>query len=155
MQACTSQCTKILSCGHRCPLQCHAGNCSPPEDCKKKVNLRCPCRRIKKEARCFERHQKIPKCDAECRRVQEEKEEERRREEAARREAEEREEKESEEALLRQLRPRRRRSRRRVEDEEEPSFFERHRTVLLRVAGGCVAAVAVLGIAATFVYMKE
>ena len=27
------------------------------------------------EARCFERHQKIPKCDAECRRVQEEKEE--------------------------------------------------------------------------------
>ena len=80
---------------------------------------------------------------------------ERCREEEAQREAKEREEREREEALLRQLRPRRRRPRQRVEHEEELSFFEQHRTVLMRVMGGCVVAVGVLGIAATYVYMKD
>ena len=56
---CPCMCTLILSCiymylvyqlpcGHRCPRQCHPGSCPSPEKCRRKVTLRCSCRRIKK-----------------------------------------------------------------------------------------------------------
>lgn len=37
-----------LTCGHRCPLTCHPGPCPPHSTCKKKISLKCPCKRIKK-----------------------------------------------------------------------------------------------------------
>uniref|UniRef100_A0A3B4A793 NF-X1-type domain-containing protein n=1 Tax=Periophthalmus magnuspinnatus TaxID=409849 RepID=A0A3B4A793_9GOBI len=46
LTSCNNQCPKELSCGHRCRLLCHPGDCGA--QCVHKVKLRCPCRRIKK-----------------------------------------------------------------------------------------------------------
>ena len=68
LQTCNSQCTRQvyirssciwltthilspslqLSCGHRCPLTCHHGNCPSESTCMKRVSVRCSCKRIKK-----------------------------------------------------------------------------------------------------------
>ncbi|CAG0908575.1 unnamed protein product, partial [Cyprideis torosa] len=61
-----------MSCGHPCPLTCHPGPCPSAEGCRKRVNLRCPCRRIKQAAICCEAMQQgkgqLPqlKCDQTC-----------------------------------------------------------------------------------------
>lgn len=41
-----------MSCGHRCTKDCHSGPCSAPQNCKKKVVIRCPCKRQKKDFSC-------------------------------------------------------------------------------------------------------
>ena len=56
-----------LSCGHRCPQQCHNGVCPPADKCQRKVTIRCGCRHIKKEFRCSEATK--VSCDAECTRI--------------------------------------------------------------------------------------
>ena len=56
-----------LSCGHRCPQQCHDGVCPSADKCQRKVTIRCRCRRIKKEFRCSEATKVL--CDAECARI--------------------------------------------------------------------------------------
>ena len=48
MLSCRGRCPKIISCGHACALDCHAGLCTDPSQCKKKIVLRCPCKRLKK-----------------------------------------------------------------------------------------------------------
>ena len=56
-----------LSCGHRCPQQCHDGACPSAVKCQRKVTIRCGCRRIKKEFRCSDATE--VSCDAECARI--------------------------------------------------------------------------------------
>ncbi|XP_015921379.2 NF-X1-type zinc finger protein NFXL1 [Parasteatoda tepidariorum] len=68
MLSCLNRCPKQMSCSHRCILSCHAGECASRENCKKKVSLRCPCKRIKKEVICsslINNESKII-CDQEC-----------------------------------------------------------------------------------------
>jgi NF-X1-type zinc finger protein NFXL1 len=48
MLTCKGRCPRTLSCGHQCALDCHAGPCSDPAKCKKKLVTYCPCKRIKK-----------------------------------------------------------------------------------------------------------
>ncbi|XP_019859991.1 PREDICTED: NF-X1-type zinc finger protein NFXL1-like [Amphimedon queenslandica] len=74
LQACNNQCTKLLSCGHRCSYSCHSGNCSPVDQCSQKVTFRCSCKRLKKDLKCHER-EKRPVCNEECSRIKKEKEE--------------------------------------------------------------------------------
>lgn len=52
LQCCKNQCNKMMSCGHRCTKDCHSGPCSAPQNCKKKVVIRCPCKRQKKDFSC-------------------------------------------------------------------------------------------------------
>lgn len=46
-RSCGMECTKKLSCGHTCKLQCHAGPCRPVEECQSKVRVSCKCRHRK------------------------------------------------------------------------------------------------------------
>lgn len=52
MQSCKNQCNKLISCSHRCSKECHSGPCSLPEDCHKRVTVRCSCKRLRKEFPC-------------------------------------------------------------------------------------------------------
>ena len=50
--SCGHACQKALAlCGHPCPVLCHRGECIP-DNCQRKVTVRCPCRRQKEEWRC-------------------------------------------------------------------------------------------------------
>jgi NF-X1-type zinc finger protein NFXL1 len=51
--SCGQKCQKALtSCTHTCQEVCHAGPC-PENLCKKRVVVKCPCKRIKKEMLCI------------------------------------------------------------------------------------------------------
>ena len=53
--SCKVQCPLAYEgCGHPCQALCHAGPCPNAEKCRKKRTLRCPCRREKKDFRCWE-----------------------------------------------------------------------------------------------------
>lgn len=62
-----------MLCGHRCTMVCHTGLCATGESCKKKITLRCPCKRIKKEMQCSTQQKKVTvlSCDDECITIQE------------------------------------------------------------------------------------
>ncbi|GIY84144.1 NF-X1-type zinc finger protein NFXL1 [Caerostris extrusa] len=48
LMCCSNRCPKEMSCGHRCILICHSGPCSEQKQCKKKIVLRCPCKKGRK-----------------------------------------------------------------------------------------------------------
>jgi len=66
--SCQDQCPKLMECGHRCLLLCHAGPCSPISQCKKKVKVTCACKRKKEDFRCFNVNsgQSPVSCDQDC-----------------------------------------------------------------------------------------
>ncbi|XP_054708933.1 NF-X1-type zinc finger protein NFXL1-like [Uloborus diversus] len=66
--SCSNRCPKQISCGHRCTLLCHAGLCSTIENCKKKITVRCPCKRRKREIQCCNqtKNGNHLECDDEC-----------------------------------------------------------------------------------------
>ncbi|CAL1287464.1 unnamed protein product [Larinioides sclopetarius] len=68
LMCCSNRCPKEMGCGHRCILLCHSGSCSDQKLCKKKVVLRCPCKRKKKDMQCAALLQSNISlvCDAEC-----------------------------------------------------------------------------------------
>jgi NF-X1-type zinc finger protein NFXL1 len=85
---CSGTCPKQLPCGHRCPLTCHSGVCDAV--CRRNVTIRCSCKRLKKEARCYDAKNTQVNCDSECKRLLKEKrareiEEEQKKEEEQRR----------------------------------------------------------------------
>ncbi len=61
-----------MACGHRCTITCHRGQCSTSETCKKKIILRCPCKRQKKDIQCFMQSRTDLQllCDDECTKLQ-------------------------------------------------------------------------------------
>uniref|UniRef100_A0A6M2EAB8 NF-X1-type domain-containing protein n=1 Tax=Amblyomma tuberculatum TaxID=48802 RepID=A0A6M2EAB8_9ACAR len=65
LQSCKNRCCKQLECGHRCPLNCHPGACAQPSQCRKKVTVRCPCKRRKVEGPCCELKSSLD-CSNEC-----------------------------------------------------------------------------------------
>ncbi|CAK8683714.1 NF-X1-type zinc finger protein NFXL1-like [Clavelina lepadiformis] len=98
MASCGNHCPKLLSpCEHLCPLQCHPGQCPPSTECSKKITVRCPCKRRKKESVCSYIHLENFKlqCDDECmkvkaaKRAEKEEAEQRKRDEEARKQLEE------------------------------------------------------------------
>merc|ERR1719427_2046388 len=61
-------------CGHKCPMDCHHGDCLTNEQCTKKITLKCKCKRIKKEIRCQQLYiddkiQQNIKCDDVCKQL--------------------------------------------------------------------------------------
>uniref|UniRef100_A0A4W3I8K5 Nuclear transcription factor, X-box binding like 1 n=1 Tax=Callorhinchus milii TaxID=7868 RepID=A0A4W3I8K5_CALMI len=50
LNSCKNQCPKQLPCGHRCKAICHSGDCAT--NCKQRVKLKCPCKRIKRKLKC-------------------------------------------------------------------------------------------------------
>lgn len=81
--SCKNHCNKSISCSHRCMKECHSGPCSDPTSCRKRVTIRCPCRRIKKDAICHLviSGQVVVECDEVCLEKIKALEEEKRREE--------------------------------------------------------------------------
>ncbi|GFT66664.1 NF-X1-type zinc finger protein NFXL1 [Nephila pilipes] len=71
LMSCSNRCPKEIICGHRCILLCHSGSCSDQNQCKKKVLLRCPCKRKKTEVQCFNLIEKNISCDDDCLKHQE------------------------------------------------------------------------------------
>lgn len=73
MLSCQNRCPKELSCGHRCPVICHPNNCPTNEVCKKKVTIRCFCKRIKREYLCnaVTSNKIAIECDEICKELQE------------------------------------------------------------------------------------
>lgn len=53
IQSCKNQCNKLVSCGHRCTKDCHSGSCSESQNCHKRVVVRCPCKRQRKDFFCY------------------------------------------------------------------------------------------------------
>ncbi|XP_064481964.1 NF-X1-type zinc finger protein NFXL1-like [Ornithodoros turicata] len=140
LQSCKNRCCKELECSHRCPVTCHDGPCPPRSVCKKKVSLKCPCRRIKVEGSC--NGTEPPTCDSECAAAKKAAEAER-----LQKELEEQKASQDNEAEITPLEyhPRRkRRDRRRHEVvEEDASFWVKHK-VLFGLATVCTVFVVVV-----------
>lgn len=73
LKSCTNRCPKQMLCGHRCTMICHKKDCDTGENCKKKITLRCPCKRQKKEIQCSQqlKNPLLLSCDDNCIDVQE------------------------------------------------------------------------------------
>jgi NF-X1-type zinc finger protein NFXL1 len=52
MQSCQVPCTKTISCGHQCTLNCHAGECTQAAQCTEKQVLKCACKTLRKSVIC-------------------------------------------------------------------------------------------------------
>nr|AAW22876.1 unknown [Solanum lycopersicum] len=53
VRSCGGPChRKLPNCTHLCPETCHPGECPSPDQCSKKVNVRCGCQSFKKELLC-------------------------------------------------------------------------------------------------------
>ncbi|XP_076351913.1 NF-X1-type zinc finger protein NFXL1 [Tachypleus tridentatus] len=78
MLSCQSKCPKMISCGHRCSLLCHQGECPSSTNCKKKVTVRCQCKRQKQEFHCTVKQsgEAVVLCDDLCAEVKEKEERE-------------------------------------------------------------------------------
>ncbi len=86
---CKDQCPKLMSCSHRyihsflrnidsrelseakmfifrCFRTCHSGKCGSEKDCKKKVKLFCPCKRLKVDSTCSLSKTVKVDCDSSC-----------------------------------------------------------------------------------------
>ena len=133
---CKDQCPKLMTCGHRCLLTCHVGQCSPSTDCRKKVQLYCKCKRIKLGFKCNEVAASHPDnllpCDIACEQAEEE--EKAKKAEANKEKVDVNAQKEAE--LLMEGRKKKRRNRRKDLEEvkDEPTFFEKNRVYILSFA---------------------
>ncbi|XP_077976077.1 NF-X1-type zinc finger protein NFXL1-like isoform X1 [Styela clava] len=67
IESCGNNCPKPLSCDHYCTKLCHPGPCPGPETCTKKMIIKCPCKRRKKDFVCPEvRNGAKVECDSVC-----------------------------------------------------------------------------------------
>nr|CAB3264314.1 ZF(NFX1) NF-X1-type zinc finger protein [Phallusia mammillata] len=69
MTSCGTNCPRTLTpCGHMCPQTCHPGPCPPSTACPKRVTLRCPCKRRKREFLCslLQTEKHAVQCDDVC-----------------------------------------------------------------------------------------
>uniref|UniRef100_T1IPI9 NF-X1-type domain-containing protein n=1 Tax=Strigamia maritima TaxID=126957 RepID=T1IPI9_STRMM len=142
--SCNNQCPKNISCGHRCPQNCHPGTCPVTNDCKKKISLRCPCKRMKKDVFCHVSKKIKFDCDEKCDQLKTAELKAKKEEEARKLEDEK---KKAEAELLRyqqKMEGKKRRQRKTKEIEEHRSIFDNFTFQL--VACLSVIAVAVIAI---------
>ena len=71
-RSCGMECTKKLSCGHTCKLQCHSGPCRPVEECQSKVRVSCKCRHRKVQKFPCSSAPKQLECNESCKEYAEE-----------------------------------------------------------------------------------
>ncbi|GAB6023932.1 NF-X1-type zinc finger protein nfxl1 [Chamberlinius hualienensis] len=123
--SCGDRCSKLMDCGHRCFSRCHVGPCTDSDGCKKKVVVRCKCKRLKQEFPCnlLRKGDVEVNCDAECQQLIEE-EKKRKSEAAAKLEREEQEKNTRElEKFQRKMDRKKRKHKKSKEVEEEKSSF--------------------------------
>lgn len=145
--SCKNQCPKQLSCGHRCRLLCHSGDCE--QLCQHRVKLRCPCKRLKKEVQCHLSTQSQLLCDDTCREQQKRVAQVKEAELKAAQEEELRKQQEELEAFERRLKGAGRRNKRRrkgeePEDEGQGLWGRRGISLVLLSVGGALLAAAYL-----------
>nr|XP_045609322.1 NF-X1-type zinc finger protein NFXL1-like [Procambarus clarkii] len=135
MQSCKNQCNKLMSCNHRCTKDCHSGPCSKPEDCHKRVAVRCPCKRQRKDFLC---HLVLAgkvtlECDNVCVAKMEEKKKAQEEEERRKAEEEQARLKKELEEYERKVEGKksRRRNRRQQDIEVEQTFWEKYGKIVL------------------------
>lgn len=117
------------SCGHRCKANCHSGVCPDAEQCRKKVKLFCPCRRIKKDLSCesIRKNGAQISCDDLCKQKKDEEKETIEREiEAKKQEELERNQRELEQFEKKFHGKKKNRERRRAEEVEERSWMRKY-----------------------------
>ncbi len=146
LTCCKDQCPKLMSCGHRCLRTCHSGPCSPAEECKKKIKMTCPCKRIKQDDRCYnvtlKNLERNVSCDKECQKI---KEEERKRKISEKSNIEEdilaKEEAERFERTL-EGRGKKKKKNKKIEEIEKESFYDKNKIYVISLA---VLVAVVLG----------
>ncbi|XP_046852833.1 NF-X1-type zinc finger protein NFXL1-like [Xenia sp. Carnegie-2017] len=131
--SCKGNCPKKLACGHLCPLQCHSGPCLNVKECSRKVSVRCPCKRLKRDVQCHQVQHTRLDCNEECRALQIKTEKQRKERERIRQEEESKHDKEELEKFERKKQGRKRRVRKEMEEVEEPSWITVHRNIILVV----------------------
>ncbi|RXG62012.1 NF-X1-type zinc finger protein NFXL1 [Armadillidium vulgare] len=121
LKSCTSPCSKLISCGHRCRKICHSGNCSNAEECRKKVPVRCPCKRLRRDVPCCLKSSSEGKveCDATCKEKEEEMKKEQEQERIRIQEEEEKKLKKEQQEFERLFGGRRKKRRRKTNSESD------------------------------------
>ncbi|XP_071087920.1 NF-X1-type zinc finger protein NFXL1-like [Haliotis cracherodii] len=148
LQSCQGQCTKSLPCGHQCASTCHNGACPNADQCKKKVTLRCSCRRKKKEVICHTvqrpdgGEKAVLDCDDVCEKTKEEKKKMKDSAEREKKEEEEKKQKLELEEYERKLKGRRKK-RKHLEEVVELTFWEKNKTVMIIVSSLVTVFVAI------------
>eukprot|EP00058_Branchiostoma_floridae_P026212 XP_002611702.1 hypothetical protein BRAFLDRAFT_117080 [Branchiostoma floridae] len=144
--SCQSPCPKLLSCGHQCTQVCHAGNCPGPENCNRKTNIRCPCRRKKKDVRCsaLQKGEARLECDDICQQVKDEKQKAAELEKEKHEEAEKQKQQEELEEFQRKMNKRRRQRKQRSEVDEKIPWYRDRKTVALLVSMVTVLLFAIM-----------
>ncbi|XP_066286715.1 NF-X1-type zinc finger protein NFXL1-like [Branchiostoma lanceolatum] len=134
--SCQSPCPKLLSCGHQCSQVCHAGNCPGPGSCNRKTNIRCPCRRKKKDVRCsaLQKGEVTLECDEICQQVKEEKQKAAEQEKEKHKEAEKQKQQEELEEFQRKMNKRRRQRKQREEVDEKIPWFKDKKVLAILIS---------------------
>ncbi|XP_028409287.1 NF-X1-type zinc finger protein NFXL1-like [Dendronephthya gigantea] len=140
--SCKGGCPKMLKCGHQCSLQCHPGKCLDANECSKRITVRCPCKRLKKDYQCHEAQSISLECNDQCKEIQKNNENERKAQERIQQEEEMKLHKEEVEKYERKKQGRKRRPRKQQEDLEEPNWFSVHRNAIF----GSMVIVAMLAV---------
>ncbi|KAK3100083.1 hypothetical protein FSP39_014538 [Pinctada imbricata] len=132
LKACAGECPKILPCSHPCGAPCHPGKC-PTGQCKKKVNLRCACRRKKGDAVCMDLKDGKRKldCDDICEREKLKKKKDEEEKENARLEEEKLKQQAELEEFERKMKGRKRKPRKETSVQNNETFLSKHKKLLI------------------------
>ncbi|KAK6172951.1 hypothetical protein SNE40_016503 [Patella caerulea] len=129
LKACGGRCPNNMPCGHRCLSPCHSGPC-PEVKCQQLITSSCRCRRIKRQAICYDK-KKFIECDEECERIKSEKRSKEEQAEKLRQEEIERKEREELEAFERKMKGKKRKHRKDYTEVIEPSWLSKNGKSLL------------------------
>ncbi|XP_015776408.1 PREDICTED: NF-X1-type zinc finger protein NFXL1-like [Acropora digitifera] len=144
LRSCKNQCPKKLAgCGHRCTSICHPGPCPSSDKCTKKISVRCPCQRRKKDFPCHavQKGEGTLVCDKDCDDSKAKQNKKISVEEEKRKQKELKAQQEELERFERRQKGRQRKPRKNVEEIVEPYWFQRHMLAILMLSGG-IALVA-------------
>ncbi|KAK9499783.1 hypothetical protein O3M35_002755 [Rhynocoris fuscipes] len=143
--SCGNQCPKMYqSCGHRCNNTCHPGECTGEDQCRKRVKLNCPCKRIKKEVVCHLVSSTVVQCDSICESIKLEKQQKEEEEREANRAAEERRNREELERYEKKLQgsKRHRTKRKTINDQDDRSYWIKHKILIVSASVTLLFSVA-------------
>ncbi|XP_031550329.1 NF-X1-type zinc finger protein NFXL1-like [Actinia tenebrosa] len=143
--SCKNQCPKNLPCGHRCTADCHPGPCPNSNKCNKKTNIKCPCKRRKKDFPCYmvQTGQASLECDKECEELAKRREEKEEEDKKKKEEEERRAQQEEIELFERNKQGKRRRAKKQQQDVVKPWWIMSHKREVL-CSALAIALVSVL-----------